>query len=407
MKIVLISQNYHPFVGGIETHVRQIAHEMSHRHSVAVGAVNFTPNRLPGGFGVLHGSLLAPQFESFDDEGIPVTALTPTTAERIMMAPIAFRITPYLRGRLYEPLNRFGYSWYRPVFQRKLRDLVKGADVVHALAGGYIGWAAEASAREHGVPFICTPFVHPKQWGDGANDVAYYNRADAVIGLVESDRNYLASLGVPDPKLRVIGVSPDLPGTSDPDGFRARHGLTEGQTVLFVGRMTAYKGAKSVLEAAKIVWQEKPDTHFVFIGPASDEERAPFENCDPRIQYLGKVGAEEKASALAACDIFCMPSVSEILPTVYLEAWSYGKPVIGGTAHGLAELVEGNGAGMIAKQDAGVVASALLVMLRDPALRAAMGDCGRRLVQDKYAVPAVTGALEDLYAEAISRRRAV
>jgi glycosyltransferase involved in cell wall biosynthesis len=303
-------------------------------------------------------------------------------------------------------MNRFGYNWYRPVIQRKLKRLVKDADVVHALAGGYIGWAAEASAREHGVPFICTPFVHPKQWGDGVSDVAYYNRADAVIGLVQSDRDYLASIGVSEPKLRVIGVSPDLPPTSDPAAFRAKHGLGDDPVVLFVGRMTAYKGAVAVMQAAKIVWEEKPDTHFVFIGPASEEERASFANCDPRIQYLGKVSLEEKASALAACDIFCMPSVSEILPTVYLEAWSYGKPVVGGTAHGLAELVEGNGAGMVAKQDAGAVAHALLVMLRNPELRSAMGDCGKRLVQDKYAVSAVTGALEDLYGEAISRRRA-
>jgi len=107
---------------------------------------------------------------------------------------------------------------------------------------------------------------------------------------------------------------------------------------------------------------------------------------------------------LAACDVFCMPSMSEILPTVYLEAWSYGKPVVGGRAHGLPELVEGNGAGIAVAQTGGDVAAALIRLLADPALRTVLGNAGRQLVEREYSVTAVTEKLLKLYTRLATNR---
>src|SRR5262249_53823016 len=150
-----------------------------------------------------------------------------------------------------------------------------------------------------------------------------------------------------------------------PDEFRRRHNLAGNPLVLYVGRMMQAKGATAVLAAAPLVWQAFPEARFVFIGPANPSEAAHFQGADPRIIYLGKVSPQEKPDALAACDVFCMPSMSEILPTVYLEAWSYGKPVVGGHARGLPELVEGNEAGIAVSQAAEDVATALKALLSD------------------------------------------
>jgi glycosyltransferase involved in cell wall biosynthesis len=109
---------------------------------------------------------------------------------------------------------------------------------------------------------------------------------------------------------------------------------------------------------------------------------------------------------LAACDVFCMPSMSEILPTVYLEAWSMGKPVIGGLAHGLRELVEGNAAGLTVGQDPAQVADAVVRLLTDAALRERFGAAGQALVARKYSVAAVTSALVELYRQLLSEKSA-
>lgn len=406
MNLFLVAQNYHPFVGGVETHVRQVAWALSARHEVSVAAVNFSANRLPARVAMLHNSVLAPAHHDHRDGPVAIHALNPSPLERVRLAPIAIRVLPGLtRLAGYFALERFGFPWYRSVYLPRLRKRMRGVEVVHSLAGGYLGWTALSAARRAGIPFVCTPFVHPRQWGDGPFDVAFYQQADAVIALVDTDRDYLVRLGVPMGKIRVIGVSPDLPPTTDSTGFRQRHGIGNAPMVLYVGRMMPQKGGRAVLDAAELVWRQHPAARFVFVGPLDRESTTWFRDRDPRIQVLGRVSLQEKADALAACDVFCMPSLSEILPTVYLEAWSLGKPVIGGLAHGLPELVEGNGAGLAVGQKPEELAVALCRLLADHELRQRFGVAGLRLVENRYSMAVVTGALESLYTELANRRR--
>ena len=402
MNILFVSQNYHPFVGGIETHVRQVAHELAKKHTVKVAAVNFQPTQLPVRLQVLSGDLLAPSFHSYQDGEVAVTALTPTWLDRVRLFPIAVRALPVLQRYAYQSLKQFGYFWYKFILVPKLESLMQDVDVVHCLGGEYLGWAAQAAAHKRGIPFVATPFVHPRQWGDDQPNIEYYQRCEAVIALLESDRQNLLDIGVPAEKIHVIGVSPDLPASTNPQSFRQQHGLEDVPVVLYIGRMMPQKGAKALLEAAPLVWEQVPNTHFVFIGPALPGSEKWFEKQDARVHHLGRVDMQTKAAALAGCDIFCMPSISEILPTVYLEAWSYGKPVVGGLAHGLPELVEGNGAGLASSQKPVELAGNLTMLLREPQQSQKMGLLGKQLVEQSYSVAAVTEALEILYTEQIT-----
>lgn len=404
MKITLVSQNYLPFIGGIETHAQQVAHELKKRgHHVQIMAVNFEHSKLPEKLKVLHESLLAPSYRDYDDEGIPVHALTPTLTERLCLIPTIAQVAPVLRRHLYHQLRDWSHFWYRIAYLRRIRQILRGSDVVHSLTYGLLGWTTQQAARELKIPFVCTPFVHPHQWGDGAKDIAYYKRAQAVIGLVETDTQYLASLGVSADALHTIGVSPALPPTSNPEEFRRRHKIGGAPFILYVGRMMPQKGAEAVVKAASIMWEHNPDLHFVFIGPASPDSENWFADMDPRMHYLGRTSNEEKADALAACDIFCMPSMSEILPTVYLEAWSFEKPVVGGHAHGLVNLVEGNQAGLCSSQQPHELAEVLKSLLDDAPRRRQFGINGSNLVKRLYSPEAVASQLEALYTSVLSK----
>lgn len=175
--------------------------------------------------------------------------------------------------------------------------------------------------------------------------------------------------------------------------------------MLFVGRMNDYKGAPALVQAAPLVWTKRSEVHFVFIGPASEDERRIFEGADARIHYLGRVDDQEKADAYAACDVFCMPSRHEILPAVYLEAWSYGKPVVGGPAPGLRELIEGNEAGLVVAQTPEAVAEGLLQLLEHPEQARRFGENGRRLVRQRYTREALVDTLERVYHALLSQRK--
>lgn len=405
MNVLIVAQNYHPLIGGVETHARQIAHELGKTHRVRVVAGNFTACKLPQRLTMLHTSLLAPAAADYQDGEVPVHALTPQKIDRLKMLPIALRATPKLQRYAYQELSEFGYQWYRSVYFKRLLQLMQNVDVVHSLAGGYLGWTAQEAAQALGIPFVCTPFVHPNQWGDDKASRLYYQRSQAVIALLESDRQYLLSSGVSASKLHIIGVSPDLPQTTDPISFRQRHSLENVPFVLYIGRMMPQKGAKALLEATKQVWQQHPETRFVFIGPQLAESATWFDQVDSRILYLGKVSHQEKADALAACNIFCMPSLSEILPTVYLEAWSYKKPVIGGRAEGLPALVEDNQAGISVSQDPTEIAQAIVTLMDHPDLSDRYGQMGQALIDREYKVEAVVKRLETLYGSLIDHKR--
>jgi glycosyltransferase involved in cell wall biosynthesis len=320
------------------------------------------------------------------------------------MLPLLLRAVPKLRRWFYHSIIRLTHPFYRLAITNKLSHAIAGADVVHSLAHGDLGWAALKIARRHNVPFVCTPFVHPNQWGDGPTDKDFYRQCDAVIGLVNSDADYLETLGVARSRLRVIGVSPNLPLSADPTRFRSKYGLGGRRVVLYVGRMMAKKGAAAVVDAAKLFEKKNSDACFVFIGPASKSEAQVFANAPSNVMYLGKVDWQDKADAYAACDVFCMPSLSEILPTVYLEAWFFGKPVIGGLAEGLAELVAGNDAGMNVEQDAAKIAEVLSQYLEDEGLARRQGANGRQMVEQHYSLDAVGKKLEILYNEIVATR---
>lgn len=403
MRILFVTQRYHPYIGGVETQTRLVVHELVRRgHEVQVVATTLREPRLPRRLQVLGDSLLLPRGQSYHDAGVSVHVLTPSLWERLRMLPIAVRAVPLL-ARRYHALRRWGYPFFRRIFAPKLWPLVEWADVVHSVAGNYLGWTAQEVARQLERPFVVTPYVHPGQYGDGPDDARHWQTADAVLALLETDRQVLTEhLGVPPEKVHSYGVVPLLPEQADGVGFRARHGLGDAPIVLFVGRMNAYKGAPALVQAAPLVWKTKPEVHFVFIGPATEEEQRIFAGVDARVHYLGRVDEQEKADAYAACDVFCMPSRHEILPAVYLEAWCYGKPVVGGPAPGLREVIEGNEAGVVVAQTPEGIAQALQQLLVDSDLRRRLGANGRRLVQRRYTREALGDTLERIYGELLA-----
>jgi glycosyltransferase involved in cell wall biosynthesis len=390
--------------------MRMLAHGLARSHRVEVVARRFRQydgwkrlRKLDEGFSLTSQA-------SFLDGDIPVHSLELSVLDRLRLLPLLMLLIRRPAG-VRKDLYRLGYRFFRRVYVPKLRALVRGMDVVHAVKAGYLSLAVEEAARAEGVPFLVTPYVHPRPRDENlstptSDRIAFFQRADMVFALLETDKQILIDLGIVPERLRLSGVVPLLPETSDPQGFRARHGLGGAPIVLFVGRMEKYKGCFALLDAASEVWIEMPDVHFIFAGPATDKAADVFrQRSDDRIRYLGLVSDQEKGDAMAACDLFCMPSVAEILPAVYLEAWSHSKPVIGGTAHGLRELVEGTGGGVTVEQRPTAIAQQIVTLLRDEPRRRQMGERGRALVQQRFSVEAVVGALGDAYEAASCARR--
>ena len=322
MKITFVTHNYAPFTGGIETHAEQMAHALSARgHEVTVAALNFGRFHVPRRLKALDQNLLAKRTgEDRRDGPVRVISLGPRWGQRLQMLPLLLRCTPVLPRWFHSQIDTLTHPFHRWAFGPALARAIRGADVVHSLATFDLGWTAGAVADQLGVPVVCTPFAHPAQWGDGPNDVAFYKRCAAVIGLLGSDRDHLAQLGISPEKLHTIGVSPSVPAPVDPAGARRQAGCQGNEPlILFVGRMTSYKGATSLLAAAPLIWERFPEARFAFIGPGSASETAIFDSADPRIRYLGRSGGANQGRRLwrAATCSPCLPSAKFSPPSTW------------------------------------------------------------------------------------------
>ncbi|WP_329562732.1 glycosyltransferase family 4 protein [Streptomyces uncialis] len=287
-------------------------------------------------------------------------------------------------------------------------DAAVPPDVVHAVDAFHPRDIAAGLdlARAWGVPFAVTPASAPEVWPDRETVLDGCRAADAVFALSTAERDMLHGAGVAASALHIVGQGPHLPGTADPDGFRAAHGI-DGPMVLFLGRKMRSKGYVTLLEATRRIWAQHPDTRFVFLGPRWDNDCAALfaRHADPRIVELGMVDEDTKHSALAACDLVCVPSTVDIFPLVYVEAWACGKPVVASRFLGSGEVVHHGRDGLLVDPAPRPVAEAVGRLLAHPAERHAMGRHAQDRVRRELGWDAIADRVDTVYRTLIATRR--
>jgi glycosyltransferase involved in cell wall biosynthesis len=274
-------------------------------------------------------------------------------------------------------------------------------DVVHYVGNGWelLGFAALSVARRRRAAFTLLPAVHPGAWGDSSLDVSLYNQADAVFCLSDYERAHLTGLGVEPARLCVTGLAPASDARGDGERFRSRHGLGDRPLILFIARKQRYKGYHALCEAMSDVIKAVPEACLITIGPDGEPPYPPVPS--PAILDLGETGEAEKADALAACDVFCMPSTAESFGLVYVEAWSYGKPVVAGPAPAVRELVTEGCSGFCVRQQPDEIAAVLIRLLSHPDFGRRIGAQGRCLQQARFTWDAVGEVHRQVFAEVI------
>lgn len=395
MELAYVVRRSFPGPGGIATHMRVIAKELSARHHVRVWAsrIDDAP------FDRLNTTLGLQSFHPCWVDGIEIRPVPMGLGALAASTPMALMTVPGLR--------RFGFKALRhataPGFVRSVGARLAadwGApDVVHCWGGEHVNWAAGHAARAAGIPLVVTPFAHPGAWGDDPLNAAFYRSAQIVLALLPAEAEMYTKLGVDPARLRVVGVPvTPLPETG-PD-VRARYQLGDDPIVLFLGVKEPYKGYRALIEAAPRVWAESPTTRFAFVGPRTAASQTDFAAIDdPRILEAGRVSSEEVSSWLRAATVFCLPSTSEILPGSVLEAWQAATPVVVAEWWCARDLVTHERDGLVVPPDAPSIAAALTTLLKDPRAAAAMGRNGRATAQ-RYAPPAVAQRHEGALAAA-------
>jgi glycosyltransferase involved in cell wall biosynthesis len=194
-----------------------------------------------------------------------------------------------------------------------------------------------------------------------------------------------ARFGTGDRPAEVAGMGIDAPVDVDPGAFARRHGLA-GPYLLYAGRIDAGKGCAAMLAHYARFRAEGGQAELVLIGTL-----AMALPDTPGVRYLGFLSELEKTEAMTGASVLLCSSPYESLSIVLLEGFAVGTPaLVNARSPVLADhCVRSNGG--LFYQDEDEFVEALQLLMKDEALRRALGTSGRRYVSEQYAWSAVMG----------------
>jgi glycosyltransferase involved in cell wall biosynthesis len=271
-----------------------------------------------------------------------------------------------------------------------------------------IGWLA---ARQVGVPAVAVSHgwtaATLKVRLNEALDRLILRWMDRVVCVSEAQAAKVRRAGVPAERAVVIrnAVHPERYAHPDPAGREVLQRLfseRRSRIVGAAGRLSPEKGFGQLVEAAALAVQEDPGLGFVLFGdgPLRDTLAAQIaaSGLQGRFHLAGFRGDLDRV--LPHFDVVVLPSFTEGLPVVVLEALAAAVPVVASAVGGTAEVVEDgvNGYLVPAGQPA-ALARRILDVVRDDTRRRAMGQRGRQHVQEHFTFAVQSEQYQRLFEE--------
>jgi glycosyltransferase involved in cell wall biosynthesis len=152
-----------------------------------------------------------------------------------------------------------------------------------------------------------------------------------------------------------------------------------------------------------------PGVRIALVGDGPDRARLERVFARKQAQFLGFLRGEELAAAFASADVFVMPSTTETLGFVVLEAMSSGLPVVAARAGGIPDLVEDGESGILYDPaEPAAAGKAVAELLAHPGRRLDCAERARRIAEKcSWAEETRKLVLEYRKAIVISRSRGV
>lgn len=390
MRVMIITDQYEPMVGGVPTVTRELARGLAERgHAVALVA--------------------------------------PSTSTRGVTAA-AGPLTVTFRGSVRWPWYQGQRLGLLPA--RAARELIASfaPDVVHIHSPLTLGRAVRPAAGRRRVPVVYTNHylpanVHPSAparagararagtaaIADAAFEAAFYgyvtgfaNRCDHVTAPTATALRLLREHGLRAPSQPVSnGVDLDLFSPDSPDhALRRRYGLpADRPVILSVGRLSPEKRVDMLIEAAARPrsGHASADAVLAIAGTGPDAVRlqalAARLRVSQRVRFLGFIPPSDLPGLYRLADVFAIASQAELQSVVTMEAMASGLPVVAVDAGALGELVHTGENGFLTSPgpvpvQAAALADCLDLLCRDRAVRERMAKASLRIIgpHDRYRV---------------------
>lgn len=378
------------------------------------------------------------------------------TVEAFLHGPEAYHVVEELYASLAPGCSFIDFFWHFRAMHLPLVRLLSATPVsagaYHAVCTGYAGLLAAVWSRRTGSPMLLTEHgiyarerrleLERASWLERTRDRRHtgrsggpfdtptasalrrmwtrffavlarlaYGQASVIVSLSDASRQRQIADGADPARTRIIPNGIDLDLFPAPTELEPKRASAHGPIrVGFVGRLVPIKDVITFVRACFLVSSAIPLDASIY-GP-TNEDPAYVRRCRRLVAHLGLErvvsfrGSAPASQIYPGVDILVLTSLSEGQPLVVLEAGAAAIPVVVSDVGACRELVEGGDEPDRALGPAGIVtrlaapeetAAAILRLARDPALREAMGESGRRRVSARYRESGTLAAYHNLY----------
>ncbi len=379
MKIALVSPYDWGYPGGVKTHIEHLATELRHRgHSVRILTPSSQRGDRPMEFGIYKIGWTAPVRLNGSIARVAITPALTGSLRRLL------RFEQFDIIHLHEPM----VSTLTLAVLRLARAMhIPCVATFHASTNKRTSTAAVAYA-------MASPFLQ-----------ASFRRIDGYIAvssaaLAHVSWHFTANYHIIPNGIDIGHFAPTVtPLPQFADG---------ACNILFLSRLEPRKGLRYFLKAIPLIREQYatmggPPLRFIIAGDGP--QRMKFQRFAQQmgwqdVVFVGYVPEEEKPSYFASATIYCAPATgSESQGLILLEAMATGTPVVASDIPGYRTVIPTAAEGLLTPpRDAERLAWAVCHLLRQPELRARIGEQGRQRAQ-LYSWPRITEEIEAVYEE--------
>ena len=229
----------------------------------------------------------------------------------------------------------------------------------------------------------------------GRVTIRLMRNADRIISLCSQSTSELLEEGMPADRVAQIANGVDTSRFT----ISARRSNNR-KMITFIGRLDGYKGVDCLLGAFRQVIQGCPDVTLKLVGDGPDAmeltRQAEALQIQGRVVFRGR--QVDVAKELSETDIFVLPSLSEGMSNVLLEAMACGLPVVATEVGAAADMISNRVNGMLVPPgNPAALSNALIELLRNDVFAGSLGIAARKTVEERYGLERTADCYEKLY----------
>ena len=407
MNVLHVTQNYYPSIGGTQHTMKKVSECLAEYYQDEVNV--FTTNSYYGPHKKTFKKIIA--------ESEVINNVHVKRFDFIRFHKPLIRSAGKISNRLLKkPLPYFWQELHNGPFSPSMLNAISvseadviGASSVHFRFADYTRWRMKTVRPK---PFVLYGAIHiSPQRPLNQRYLQRIQQCEQYIANTSFEKEYLVDNGIEPGKIEVIGTATDILSFASliapENDLKIKYGIKPDEIVLTcISRHEVSKGIVLLTEAYSHLKKIYPHIRLLIAGGSGEHTNSLLKLAseDISILVLSDISNEEKAEILSLTDLLILPSKEESFGVVFLEAWSFCKPVIGAGIGAIASLVEEGRDGLLfSPDDVKSLVEKASILIDNKEIRELLGKAGYHKVKTRYQWDIITGKFRFAYEKAIEK----